>query len=134
MRQMQDALGVHIERECNRALGAAGPRYRIGNHRAVFPPSTDHAAPVTNFAASLARKATTAAMSEGVPRRPRGTNAISSRRASHGCAADANSAFNIGVSIGPGHTALTRIPCPASSTASARLQASTAPLLAQYAV
>src|SRR5208337_3505124 len=117
MRQMQDAFGVHIERKGHRTLRSIGPGNRIGDHRLVFPPSTDQAAPVTNFAASLARKAITAATSDEVPRRPSGIEAISARRASSGASDPANSALSMAVSIGPGQTALTRIPSLASSTA-----------------
>src|SRR5579862_1569261 len=54
------------------------------HHPAVFPPSTVQAVPVVKLAPSPARKATTAAMSEGAPRRPRGMAATSAARAELG--------------------------------------------------
>src|ERR1700733_7165685 len=132
-REVQEALRIHVQREARGASRAVRPgngiTYQV--HRAVLPPSTHQAAPVTNAAASLAKNATTGAMSAGKPSRARGTAPISAARAAPGLGCVANSSRRSTVSTGPGHTALTRTPWPASSSASARLQASTAPLVAQ---
>src|SRR5580658_10124273 len=133
MGQVKNAFRIHVESKREGAFCAPGPGNRIGNHWLVLPPSTDQTAPVTNAAASPARNATTAATSAGVPRRPSGIEPISAARAAFGCGNRSNSRFNMAVSIGPGHTTLTRIFAGASSTASARLHATTAPLLPEYA-
>src|ERR1700733_101386 len=134
MRKVQETLGIHVEGEAGGAFRPVRPRDGIGNHRAVFPPSMHQAAPVTNAAASPARNATTGAMSAADPSRDSGIVAISACFAASGFAWVVNSSRSSAVSTGPGHTALTRMRCSASSSASALLQASTAPLVAQYAL
>src|ERR671919_2944423 len=73
-------------------------------HCATYPPSTMRSAPVMNDASSEARKTTAYETSIGWPARPSGVIAMSCSRMS------APSASVIGVSIHPGHTALTRMP------------------------
>ena len=83
---------------------------------------------VMKLESSLARKATAAAISSGSANRPSGT--CTNRRAARSGSA-ANSSCSSGVFTGPGHRALTRIPCRANSTPSSRVIASTPPLLAE---
>ena len=73
--------------------------------------------------ASRARKRTAAAMSSGVPRRPSGARPSSfacMRGSARKCSAS-------GVSIVPGPTALTVMPCAASSIAMHFVSSATAP-------
>src|SRR5689334_5850449 len=70
------------------------------------PPSTTSSAPVMNDAWSDTRNATTFATSTGSPRRPNVAVSLLWVASS-----------SIGVAIGPGNTAFTRIPSPASSVA-----------------
>ena len=93
---------------------------------AVIPPSTTNVAPVTNDDSSEARNRAARAISSAWPNRPTGmwTN-LRSRRAG-----SASSSARSGVSMGPGHSALARIPFRANSTAISRVMDSTPPLLA----
>jgi hypothetical protein len=81
-------------------------------------------------ASSDNRNATAAAMSSGCPKRLSGMVDSFSARSLSGSAAAANSARSIGVSVVPGETLFTRMPCGASSAANARVIASTPPLVA----
>ncbi len=90
-----------------------------------MPPSTRKVDPVMNDESSLARNATAAASSSGSANRPIGT--CTSRRAARSGSL-ANSSCSSGVFTGPGHSALTRIPCRANWTPSSRDIASTPPL------
>src|ERR1035441_4836598 len=89
------------------------------------PPSTTSSEPVMNDACSETKKATASATSDGSPIRPPAD-------------VDASLAWvsssSIGVAIGPGNTALTRIPDGASSAAAAWVSPRNAHLDEPYAV
>ena len=71
-----------------------------------MPPSSTTTCPVSQPAASAARNSASSAASSGVPNRPSGIR--SSRRAR--AASSGNSCATCGVTIGPGASALTRMP------------------------
>src|SRR5882757_3704108 len=96
------------------------------------PPSQTRLVPVTNEDCAPSSQHTAAAGSLGSASRPSGTSARIVARIRSRSAAGTLAHIN-GVSVGPGTTALTRMPCPAYSTASARTNASIPPLLAEYA-
>ena len=83
-----------------------------------------------NEESSQARNRAARAISSACPGRPIGM--WTSRRAAH-CGSAISSAMS-GVSIGPGHKTLARIPRRAYSTANSRVMARTPPLLAVYAI
>ena len=93
---------------------------------AVIPPSTTSSAPVMNEASSDARNSAALAISAASPKRPIGT---CTRRRCRFSSVSRNF-ISSSVRSGPGHRALTRMPSRAWMTASSRLKASTAPLLA----
>src|SRR5919204_317119 len=100
------------------------------DHSAVKPPSTGSATPVTNDAASEARKTATEATSSGRHNRPSGCDTSCSRRAAAGSGIESMKPRSIGVSTEPGQIALTRIPSGAQSSASARASWTAAPFVA----
>ena len=73
----------------------------------MIPPSTTIDDPVTNEASSEARKRAALAISSGRPNRPMGMWVRRRWR----LAGSANRSASNGVSIGPGHSELARIPC-----------------------
>src|SRR5947208_3386744 len=86
--------------------------------------------PLTYDASGLSKNTTSPATSSGSPKR-----CIGMRASSRSCAPSPSAVSNcrtIGVSIGAGHTALTRMPRRASSTAAVRVRPTTACLLAEY--
>src|SRR5215470_1735366 len=100
----------------------AGPQPRDGLqraplHAAVTPPSTGSATPVTNDASSERRNSAAFAISSGRPVRPSGTEPWARLRTSSSgsmpavdfWSGRATKTRSIGVSMGPGHTAFTRI-------------------------
>ena len=94
----------------------------------VYPPSTITVAPVMNDESSEQRKATTAAISEGSPRRPIGTwtrcaGALACLVATEAIVS-ALWLFSP-VATCPGHTQLARMPRSAYCTATARVRATT---------
>src|SRR5689334_5104245 len=99
-----------------------------------MPPATVYWAPVTKLAELEARKAMTLATSSALPKRLEGTSSLIAAPMWSRSLAEIPSLFgsNNGVSMGPGLTALTRMPSVASSCAQLRVSASTAALLAQY--
>src|SRR5579859_160297 len=106
------------------------PRTVGSGHLATQPPSTGSATPVRNEALSEQSHTTAAAISSGVPSRPTGSPAInicsvSGRRA--------NTRSSMGVRIPPGHTAFTRIPRAAYSSAATFVSPTTPCLAALYA-
>jgi hypothetical protein len=96
-----------------------------GGQPAVLPPSTVTTCPVTKDAPSEARKSAAAAMSAGLPTRPRGTPEAKAALFS-GVPVKRSS---MPVSVGPGATALTRTPEAATSSAADLVKPSTACLL-----
>ncbi|WDK20938.1 hypothetical protein CGRA01v4_12227 [Colletotrichum graminicola] len=93
------------------------------DYAAVHPPSTHQTCPVTcPVSWSSARNATTAATSLGSASLACGILALNP------AVAASPSASTIGTAVGPGATALTRIPCLAYSTAAVLTMAITAPL------
>src|SRR6266545_4358035 len=94
-------------------------------HAAVTPPSTGRATPVMNDASSESRKRAALAISSGWPVRPSGTAPAARLRTSSSrsmpavdfWSGRATKTRSIGVSMGPGHTAFTRIFSLASRTA-----------------
>ncbi len=87
------------------------------------PPDTARLAPVMKDAASDARNMTAAAASDGCPIRFIGTTEEAAAR---------RPSSSISVSIGPGETALTRMPSAPTSRARPRVSASIPPLEAEY--
>src|SRR5437667_200281 len=86
--------------------------------------------PLTYDASGLSKNTTSPATSSGSPKR-----CIGMRASSRSCAPSPSAVSNcrtIGVSIGAGHTALTRMPRRASSTAAVRVRPTTACLRAEY--
>src|SRR6266702_3705652 len=105
-----------------------GARRRRGPAQLIVrPPLTLTVWPVTKDASSEARNATTLATSAGWPSRRNGIALVRASR-SFGPANDANSA----VSVGPGHTQLTRTWWRAISRASDLVKAMIPPLAAEY--
>jgi hypothetical protein len=96
----------------------------------TVPPSADQAAPVTYEARSEARNAITAAISSGSARRPSGrpapTFASTSSRSPPCWSASPPSPSHAWVAVGPGVTALHRIPSAAQVSATRRESESTA--------
>ena len=90
-----------------------------------MPPSTTSSAPVMNEESSEARNSAARAISAASPKRPIG---MCTRRRCRFSSVSRNF-ISSSVRSGPGHRALTRMPSRAW-TASSRLKASTAPLLA----
>ena len=84
------------------------------NQRAVYPPSTASACPITKPAPGLQSHNTAEAISSGLPRRPIGCSFIMSFMVSGSLAIIA---ATIGVSMAPGHIALMRMPRAAYSRA-----------------
>src|SRR5262245_8232219 len=82
------------------------------------PPSELSTWPVTQAASSLTSQVTSRAASSGTPTRPKGERAIRSGR----CASEIQP-----VSVGPGFTAFTVMPCAASPSASVAVEAARAP-------
>src|SRR3954471_1615127 len=105
---------------------------------AFIPPSMTSSVPVTYFEASDARYKTPAAISIACPARPSGVAILARSSGSIGAfcpsAAPAGILPQIGVSIMPGWTELTRMPSPneAHSIAIALANSRTPPLVAQY--
>ncbi|CAN5748150.1 hypothetical protein BH23CHL4_BH23CHL4_19270 [soil metagenome] len=91
--------------------------------RAVVPPSTISVSPVIQPAALEARNVAAAAMSAGDPTRPSGTTLLPCSVVYPGISA------YLGTSTTPGPIAFTRIRLGASSMASERVKAITAPLV-----
>src|SRR5215470_12603374 len=95
----------------------AAQRSFLSVHAAVTPPSTGSATPVTNDASSEMRKSAALAISSGLPVRPSGTapaarfctSSSGSIPAVDFWSGRATNTRSIGVSMGPGQTALTRI-------------------------
>src|SRR5205823_8904513 len=84
------------------------------NQRAVYPPSTARACPMTKPAPGLQSHSTAEAISSGLPRRPIGCSFVMSFIVSGSLAIIA---ATIGVSMAPGHMALMRMPRAAYSRA-----------------
>src|SRR5271169_3832740 len=101
-------------------VGSAG-------YPADFPPSTESTWPVIKAALSEARKTMASAISSGFPTRLSGT--VETRPAF--LSALPVKRLSISVSVGPGATALTRTPEPATSSAADLVSPSTACLLAE---
>src|ERR1700722_1887841 len=95
-----------------------------GTSYSFEPPSTGMLAPVIQRAPSDATKATTSAMSSGLPTR---FSACMRRVASRPASVFVK--FDISVSITPGATALTRIPCGPRMEAQFLTKVSNAPLV-----
>src|SRR4051812_43976028 len=91
----------------------------------TMPPLARMTWPLTQWPAGEARKATTSAMSAGVPRRSSGGCA-----ASRATVSSSLPSKNRSVAVGPGATVLTVTSRPRSSRARTMVSASTAPLLA----
>src|SRR5271168_1449591 len=96
------------------------------------PPSTGSSAPVVKVA-SNARKRTALAISSDVPQRFMGTMPIIFSLSWAAASLSGNILPKIGVSMGPGVTALTRISRGSNSAASVRANDRTAALAAPYA-
>src|SRR6266550_8163321 len=86
----------------------------FASQRAVYPPSTASAWPVTKLAKGLHSQTTAAAISSGRPSRPIGWSLTISSIVSDSLAI---MSATIGVSMVPGHTALMRMPLEAYSSA-----------------
>src|SRR5215472_14050863 len=98
---------------------------------AVTPPSATYELPVTKEASSEARNNTTLAISSGLPMRPIGWHSSLSLRIFSGLRdRPINMLSTAGVSIIPGHTALTRIFLRAYSIAADRVRFTTPALAA----
>ena len=95
---------------------------------ASCPPSMTIPAPVMKDASSEARNAYTAATSDDRPRRPSGMLPLAYASANSCPPRSALMAAFSGVSMYPGHRALTRMPCGPSSTAMVLVSSSTPPL------
>src|SRR5829696_1847895 len=96
----------------------------IARYRASQPPSTGSVWPVIIAAASLARNTIAAATSSASTSRPSGVASISA----FAIAGSAISGSTRRVRTKAGATALTRMPCGAHSSASARVRLTSAPL------
>lgn len=99
---------------------------RVSSDQLLNPPLVARAVPVIHRAAFLARKQMTSAISSGCPGRPSGVAASIAVRMSSAAAPR-----NISVSVGPGATAFTRMPFDPSSTANARVTASSLAFVAE---
>src|SRR5262245_20081172 len=116
----------HDQPEDGTGLFSGGARYC-----AVMPPSKVRILPVAKRLSSLARNRIPAAISSGVPSRPRSWRAANALRVAAGSALALRMSLKYGVSIVPGAIALQRIPSPTWSMAIARVSAATAPFDAQ---
>src|SRR5690606_22390791 len=94
------------------------------------PPSTPTTCPVTHALSGLASSTIQRATSSGSPRRPRGIRCASASLMAATCSGVSPERSSMGVSVGPGATALTRTPSAASSSAHDRVRCSSAALLA----
>ena len=103
-----------VERQLTIGRGGRLPSRCLGRHCARYPPSTTKLCPVQYDDASEARNSAIWATSSGRPQRRSGIIDENTSRRSAGIASD------IGVSIGPGTTQLTRIASGACSTARLR--------------
>src|SRR5688500_10347828 len=98
--------------------GAPAPLGRVRPRQAmVRQPMTDRVWPVMYPAASEARKATAGAMSSGIPSRRIGTALVIDSITRSASAPASMMPWSIGVSVGPGHTALAVTPYRATSRA-----------------
>ena len=89
-------------------------------HTMIWPPLTSSVAPVMKDAASETRNRTALACSWGNPQRPSGNPLPISLK----CLVSRAPPLVIGVSVAPGHIALTLIPYGATSRARCRLKPS----------
>src|SRR5258708_4277355 len=115
------AMTPQEDRPCP-AAARAGETTALGQVQWVLPPSTLRTWPVMNRASSDAMKTMPSATSSERPRRPSGTVVT---RAALFSAVPVNR-VSMPVSVGPGATALTRIPDLASSSATDLVMPSTA--------
>jgi len=103
---------------------ARAPPVRMSSAAADYAPSTQYSEPVTYLAASEAKRRSPWATSSGTPRRPSGIRWMSRTKCSMAVGVSMPQAGAMfrekpftspGVSVGPGDTALTRMPSPPTS-------------------
>src|SRR5262249_7783500 len=99
-------------------------------HTAVMPPSTGGFTPAMKLASSEARNKAVAAISSRRPSRPKGTAAAKAARARSTASLVGGCWSKIGVSIGPGLIALTRMRRSFNSAVQVRMKERTAALVA----
>src|SRR5438132_13568143 len=123
------AIGVGVD--LDRAIGLDAPE---GGSRqsqiAVMPPSTGRSTPAMKLASSDARNKAVDAISSGRPSRPNGTAAANWARAWSAPSLVGACWSKIGVSIGPGLIALTRMRRSFNSAVQVRTKERTAALVA----
>src|SRR5215831_14664809 len=131
--------GVEINSSFHRPRGPITYEQRAADVHAVAAPSTGSAAPETNEASSEIRNSAALAISSGLPVRPIGfcrprswTSSSLSWPAARCWSGRATNTRSIGVSIGPGQIALTRILSGARRLASERTKPTTPNLAIEY--
>src|SRR2546426_11550211 len=122
---------ARITRQVQRHYQNGGDRRLNGNHGsqiAVMPPSTGRSTPAMKLASSDARNKAVDAISSGRPSRPNGTAAANWARAWSAPSLVGACWSKIGVSIGPGLIALTRMRRSFNSAVQVRTKERTAAL------